>query len=92
MGDYRDYNDDNNDLMQVDETYDAQPVTMSDRKILSYCGLYLSLMTVAVFAVQFLLSAIFRIFIPDAIEASWFNVILTLVGIVGLACRYLLSL
>jgi membrane protease YdiL (CAAX protease family) len=83
MGDYRDYNDDNNDLMQVDETYDAQPVTMSDRKILSYCGLYLSLMTVAVFAVQFLLSAIFRIFIPDAIEASWFSVILTLVGIVG---------
>ncbi|TAH74898.1 MAG: CPBP family intramembrane metalloprotease [Anaerolineaceae bacterium] len=90
MGDYGDYNDDKNELDQSEEIFDEYHDNtdmvikgMSNKKILSYCGLYLSIMTIAVFATQLIVSFIAGMLFPDGSESGWFNVVLTVVGIVG---------
>lgn len=59
-----------------------QTVPMSDVKILSRCGLYLSLMSLVVFASQYILMFILNKLDPKAQEADWYGVLLTLVGVV----------
>lgn len=68
----------------LDDLYEqSSPRMMSDKKILSLCGLYLSLMTIAIFAVQFLLIFIVGMVFPEAAEEGWFNIVLTAVGVAG---------
>lgn len=101
MGDNTDNNevvDGLRDELVLDErTYDEQdkllaPSIMSGKKILSLSGLYLSLMTFAIFAGQLLVTIIVSLVVPDAAEAGWYNVVLTAIGIggVGLPVFYLL--
>ncbi|NLK99503.1 MAG: CPBP family intramembrane metalloprotease [Clostridiales bacterium] len=80
MGDNKDYDFEDNDLTQSDEIAISR---MSDRSILSRCGLYLSLMTIAIFVVQIIAGIIVGGFFPEVADADWFNVVLTFVGIVG---------
>lgn len=97
MGDYGDFNDDKNELVQKDETYEDineqnAPSGMSNIKILSYCGLYLSMMTIVIFATQFILAFIASIFFPDVAKSGWFNVSLTFIGIVVLGLPVFIKL
>ena len=97
MGDYGDFNDDKNELVQKDETYEDineqnAPSGMSNIKILSYCGLYLSMMTIVIFATQFILAFIAGSFFPDVTKSGWFNVSLTFIGIVVLGLPVFIKL
>lgn len=59
------------------------PSLMTSKKILSLCGLYLSLMTFAIFAVQILITIIVAIISDDAAGENWFNILITAVGVGG---------
>lgn len=92
MGDYKEHDYEDDELVQVGELVQDDELVqndvnstskMSNKSILVYCGLYLSIMTIAIFGVQFIVSAIVAAFFPDAADASWFNVALTMLGIVG---------
>ncbi len=79
MGDNKDYDDEN----EIVQSVEINTRSMSNKKILSYCGLYLSLMTISIFAVQIIASLIVGGFFPEAADTGWFNVALTFVCIVG---------
>lgn len=61
---------------------------MSGKKILSYCGLYLSLMTLAILAAQIIISLIIgtisEILSYDLKGSGWFTVVLTAIGMVAI--------
>src|SRR5690554_2341605 len=55
----------------------------NNKKILSNSGLYLSLTSLAIFVAQFVISFVVSLLFPDMTERDWFNVALTVIGIVG---------
>lgn len=75
------YDDCNNNIVGSGNIEQKAP--MSSIKILSNCGLALCLMTIAVFATQFIVLVIADLISPELAETGLFNVILTLIGIVG---------
>lgn len=92
MGDYMDNNEVvdefGNELGGDEERYyelgdQDTPSLMTGKKILSRCGLYLSLMTFAIFAVQILITIIVAIISDDAAGENWFNILITAVGVGG---------
>ncbi len=87
MSDYMDFDEENHTPeRQLDEK------GMSDKQILNYSGLYLSLMTIAVFASQVVVSYILGRFFSDYLEAGWVTIALTAIGVagVGLPVFYIL--
>lgn len=86
MEDNMDYMDEGNNLVQDEMTQGDsshnQAPEMSGIKIISSCGLYLSVMTLAIYAAQFVIAFIFKALFPNAMD-SWFNIILNLIVIAG---------
>lgn len=83
MGDYMDNNEVGNESLEDELNELNTPRIMNGKKILSLCGLYLSLMTIALFAVQALLIFIVGMAFPEVAEEGWFNIALTAIGVAG---------
>lgn len=64
----------------------------NNKKILSYCGLYLSLTTAAIFIVQLIIENVAGRFFIRFYESDWFELTLTAIGMlgVGLPLYYIL--
>ncbi len=80
-----DNRDDGINLVQEKERYDniEQNTPMSSIQILSKSGLYLSLMTMAMFATQVIIAFIMKMISPDVMETGLYSVVATLIGMVG---------
>ncbi|NLO08420.1 MAG: CPBP family intramembrane metalloprotease [Clostridiales bacterium] len=74
---------DQNKFEQDEDINEDTVIAMSGKSILVKCGLYLSFMSLAIFAAQFIISFIVASLFPDADETGWFNVVLTLITVVG---------
>jgi membrane protease YdiL (CAAX protease family) len=62
------------------------------KSILIKCGLYLSFMSLAIFAGQFIVSFVITSLLPESVETAWFNVVLTLITIVGIGLPVFIKL
>lgn len=82
------YKDEDNGLEQNEpeqnEEVNEETVTaMPGKTILIKCGLYLSFMSLTIFAGQFIISYIIALLFPDSAETGWINIALTLITVVG---------
>ena len=91
-----DYNDEGSESVQSEEIQDElnnhTVNAMSYKSIISNSGLYLSYASLAIFAVQVIVSIIVGLFFPGMAESSWFNVALTVIGVVGIGLPVFLKL
>jgi membrane protease YdiL (CAAX protease family) len=83
MGDYMDFNEEDNELTDGATV----PSGISYKKILCFSGLYLSLLAIAVFAAQYTISFLFAfisgMISKDLTQYGWFNVVLTAIAMAG---------
>lgn len=87
-----DYFDDNHEDIDLEQGEEMAMARISNKRLLSYCGLFLSLMTIAVFVAQYLVIYISSTLFPDAADTGWFNIALTAIGIVGVGLPIFIKL
>lgn len=82
-----DYKEEVNETPENEEIYEEvshqTAPAVNGRYILFRCGLSLSLMAFAILAAQVIFVLIIPLLLPDSAEAGWFNIVLTILTIVG---------